>query len=304
MWKYAVSFIVLSVIFSNGCTKPNSEEIKRLSTEIEKVNSQINETKMEFKKYGEESALHSMVSLRLSVLEQTQAMLEQKKASSWYFPKTTYTINGQNYSPPKKTIELIPKLENELIKSRDEWKISQGKAESAGGLLGVMALIESEVKGLRVAQLEYQLSAYKYGYPPLYPNIDLSELSSPVSKATEEIEKNVQKSSSEKLEKIAESKSVFEENFKIIEIDSKITEKNPTWWKFAWKLTIMNPRPLGGNVDAIIEFQDKDGFVVDDDDEYGLHIPAKEQKTFTGYILITCPAASNVAGVSAKVYAK
>ena len=128
MRKYAVCFIVLSIILSNGCTKPNSEEVKRLSTEIEKVDSQINETKMELNKYAEESALHAMVSLRLSVLGQTQAMLEQKKASSWYFPKATYTINGQNYSPPEDINELIPKLENELVKSRDEWKISQGKA--------------------------------------------------------------------------------------------------------------------------------------------------------------------------------
>ena len=304
MRKYAVCLIVISVVFSNGCTKPNPEEIKKLSTEIDKVNSQINETKIELKKYGEESALHAMVSLRLSVLEQTQAMLEQKKASSWYFPKATYTINGQNYSPPENINELIPTLENELVKSRDEWKKTQGKAESAGGLLGVIVLLESEVKGLRVAQIEYQLSAYKNGYLSLYPNIAPSELDSPVSKATEEIEKNAQKSSPEKLEKMAESKSAFEGEIKIIEIDAKITEKNTTWWKFAWRLTIMNSKPLGVNVSATIEFQDKDGFIIDDDIEHGLYIPAKGQETFTGYKLVTGSVAPNVASTSVKAYAE
>jgi len=200
MRNYAVYFVILSVFLFNGCTKPNPDEVKKLSTEIEKVNLQIKEAKKDIEKYGEGSALHAMVSLRLSVFKQTQAMLEQKKVSSWYFPKSSYTINGQIFSPPEKANELIPKLENEIVKARDEWKISQGKAESAGGLLRAFALMETEVKSLRVAQLEYQLSAYKNGYPPLYPKIDTSKLSSPVSTATEEIKKKVHKSSAKKIE--------------------------------------------------------------------------------------------------------
>lgn len=53
--------------------------------------------------------------------------------------------------------------------------------------------------------------------------------------------------------------------------------------------------------DAIIEFQDEDRFVVDDDTEYQLYIPAGEQKTFTGYQLIDASVAGNVAKVSVKV---
>ena len=97
-----------------------------------------------------------------------------------------------------------------------------------------------------------------------------------------------------------ESKSAPEDNLKIIEIDSKITETNSTWWKYAWRLT-MNSEPLGVQVNANIKFLDKDGFVVDDDYQYGLNIPAKGQKTFTGYKLITASSARNVAQISANI---
>ncbi len=106
-------------------------------------------------------------------------------------------------------------------------------------------------------------------------------------------------------QKRAESKSALssstdENNLKIIEIDYKINERNQVWWKYAWRLTIVNPKPLEVNVNATIEFQDKIGFVIDDN-EYCLHIPAKGQKTFTGYKLITASVAPNVAQISAKV---
>jgi hypothetical protein len=198
MSKIAVFISIVLLIFANGCSNP--EEVKKLSSEIEKINSQITEAQKERDKYGEGSALHSMVSLRLTVLEQTRSMLEQKKVAAWYFPRFSYTVDSKSYTAPSNLDEIITKTENEIRKARDEWKISQGKAESAGGLFGAIAAMEAEMKGLRVAQLEYQLSAYRNGYPPLYPQIEPSQLESPVSKVTGNLKKEVRADSSKPIE--------------------------------------------------------------------------------------------------------
>lgn len=93
-----------------------------------------------------------------------------------------------------------------------------------------------------------------------------------------------------------------EPTIKIVEIDARVTEKNNSWWKYAWKLTIRNSGNLPVSLSATVEFQDKDGFIIDDDDEYGLVVPAGATKTFTGYQLIDADVAINVAqiGASAK----
>ncbi|HXF47991.1 MAG TPA: hypothetical protein VNL73_01020 [Verrucomicrobiae bacterium] len=87
----------------------------------------------------------------------------------------------------------------------------------------------------------------------------------------------------------------------IVEIDAKVTESNDVWWKYAWRLTVQNfsGEPISFN--ATIEFLDKDGFVVDDDDEYGLYLEYGQKKTFTGYDLIVSSVAPNIVSVTAKV---
>jgi len=90
-----------------------------------------------------------------------------------------------------------------------------------------------------------------------------------------------------------------EPTIKIVEIDARVTEKNNSWWKYAWKLTIRNSGSLPFSLSATVEFQDKDGFIIDEDNEYGLVVPAGATKTFTGYQLIDTEVAINVAQIGA-----
>jgi len=86
----------------------------------------------------------------------------------------------------------------------------------------------------------------------------------------------------------------------ITDIDGKVTESNDMWWKYAWKLTVKNPKSRPVNFSCIIEFQDKDGFPIDQDLQYGLAIPANSERTFTGYVLIDAKTAPNVSNIVAK----
>ena len=90
-------------------------------------------------------------------------------------------------------------------------------------------------------------------------------------------------------------------SIEIANIETRVTESNDVWWKYAWRLTIRNSGSAPASLMAIIEFQDKDGFIIDRDTEYNLYIPANESKTFADYALIDAEVAGNVAQVSAKV---
>ena len=91
-----------------------------------------------------------------------------------------------------------------------------------------------------------------------------------------------------------------ERSFQITSIDLKVTEANDTWWRYAWKLGLKNDSAQPIQCDVTIEFQDRDGFVIDSDDEHGLVVPAQSEQTFTGYQLVSMPGARNVARTNAK----
>ena len=71
--------------------------------------------------------------------------------------------------------------------------------------------------------------------------------------------------------------------FEIVSIDSRVTEKNDLWWKYAWKLVLRNKVSVSAAFRATIEFQDKDGFIISDDTARDLVVGPGADATFTGY---------------------
>lgn len=87
----------------------------------------------------------------------------------------------------------------------------------------------------------------------------------------------------------------------VVSIDSKVTESNSVWQKCAWVLVLENKGTSATAVDARIEWLDADGFVIDDDNVYGVALQAGTRDTVTGYQLINLPGALNIKKVSAKI---
>jgi hypothetical protein len=92
--------------------------------------------------------------------------------------------------------------------------------------------------------------------------------------------------------------------FEIVAVDSRVTESNNVWWRYAWKLTLKNGSAGPQMLQATIEFQDKEGFIIDSDHEYNLVLQPDETRTFTGTKLVTASSAGNVAQTAAKVRLK
>ncbi len=100
---------------------------------------------------------------------------------------------------------------------------------------------------------------------------------------------------------VAAAPAAVEKEWEIVSIDSRVTESNDTWSKYAWKLTMRNKGATPRAFRATIEFQDKDGFIIDTDSSDTFVVPANADDTATGYALIRPPGAHNVARTVAKV---
>jgi hypothetical protein len=90
-------------------------------------------------------------------------------------------------------------------------------------------------------------------------------------------------------------------SLKIEAIDTRATETNDVWARYAWKLSVSNAGDGPTEFSVRIEWQDADGFVIDEDEENGLALGAHESRTFTGDKLIDYPAASRVSKVEANL---
>ena len=89
--------------------------------------------------------------------------------------------------------------------------------------------------------------------------------------------------------------------WQIVSIESRVTESNNVWSRYAWKLTMRNESEQPNVFHGTIEFQDRDGFIVDTSRADNLLVPARSEQVFTGFALIRAEVAGNVARTVAKV---
>ena len=94
---------------------------------------------------------------------------------------------------------------------------------------------------------------------------------------------------------------VDNKKWKVIDIKTKITEKNNVYWQFAWRLTVKNDfaRPI--SLSGEIEFQDKEGFIVDKERLRAIDVPANSSETFTGSATVTTKTAPTIADTVVKL---
>ncbi|MEO2003304.1 MAG: hypothetical protein ABGY41_04335 [Candidatus Poribacteria bacterium] len=87
----------------------------------------------------------------------------------------------------------------------------------------------------------------------------------------------------------------------VLDAQLRTTEKNTVFWREAWRVALRNNTADTVSVDLVVQLQDADGFVVDDDTEYGLVLSAGEETTFAGFDLLSVPWVEAVAQLRASV---
>ena len=253
-----------------------------LKSEIARLEEQIADAKKEAGSYSG-GLVKALVEARIALLGQTLAMLRIRAAAQDFSVSVRYTVDGKPFVPPADSAIQLAAVIREIESIRRDIQRQQAEADKySGGLVQAMALATVNTSRQTLAMLEQKRLALEFGLPQYVAFI--SDAARPASA-------------------VADPGPTIKEPAKLVEIvsvDARVTERNDSWWKYAWKLELRNLTASPVRVRATIEFQDKDGFVVDDDTEYNLVVPAKSSDVFTGYQLISMPGARNVARTVAK----
>jgi len=91
------------------------------------------------------------------------------------------------------------------------------------------------------------------------------------------------------------------EELTVVDVDSRVTERNEVWWRYAWTLTLRNNTKSAKAVRATIEWTDSDGHIIDDDTADGLSLGPQAEATFMGYTLINAFVAPDIQSVGAEI---
>ena len=139
---------------------PTTQE---LDADLNQLRSEIKQATDAAENYAP-SAIRSLIELRRQTLENTEAMLKQKKASVPRRVSLSYRIDGQQVEPASD--KELTGIKDELAQA--EQKISQSikNAEQySGGLAQALALMTVETDRLSASQLRLKFYLAKHGLP-------------------------------------------------------------------------------------------------------------------------------------------
>lgn len=256
-----------------------STDLAAVTREIAAVRDEITRAEADDAKYSG-GLVKAIVGLRLATLRQTLAMLEQRRAASDLNIALRYTVDGKPFVPPSDAAGQLATVEKEIASTRLRIAAAENEvAKYSGGLVLSMALTTLATARQTEAMLDQRRIALTFQLPQFAGlQSDAKASSTSASPALPDV----------RLLEITDS-------------DARVTERNDTWWKFAWKVTVKNMSASAVVVRATMEFLDKDGFIVDTDDGDGMVVPPNGQETASGFALITMPSATTVAKTAAKV---
>jgi hypothetical protein len=152
--------ILFSSLALPGCAK--QEDTTKLDAAIAAEKGEIEKSEAERSKFGQGSPLELLASLRSAIHRQTLAMLEQKRASYFFYSRLNYQIDGRSYAPPVDVEQRKAAIDARLSEAQNALQSAENKARSTGGLVGALANLEVETSAVTIAQLQYQRDALHF----------------------------------------------------------------------------------------------------------------------------------------------
>ncbi len=255
------------------------------------VHAQIARAELEDEQATDDS-VKMLIAVRLAILRNTEAMLEQKKIALEQGITLTYAVEGAVYRPEPPTPELIAKLEAAIAAT--ETQVDGAIARAATPPDGTARSATASVATLEntLAMLRQRWYAATYSIP--YILVDAG--AEPEAVAEPEAAVATPAAAVPSSQPPAAGGGV-----EIVEINLRITDTTTTWWEMSWWLTLSNVNDEDVRVNATIQFLDEDGRVVDEDEVRDLRVPASQQQVFRGASRIDARIAPRVKSIFAKI---
>jgi hypothetical protein len=160
---------------------PLPPEISTLEIDKDRdaVKAQITEADAEAAKYTG-GAIKTFIDLRIAILRNTLAMLDQKRASYIRLVKLNYTVDGHAVSEASETalrdnMDELSQIERKAADSKKE------ASKYSGGLVQAMSLMKAATEEATASTLRMKFYSAKYGIPILVPSLNTE--TAPVSDA-------------------------------------------------------------------------------------------------------------------------
>jgi hypothetical protein len=208
----------ISTIFALAIALTSCEAVAQsgppVEPEIVHVAAEITAAESENAKYSG-GLVKALIESRLATLRQTKAMLEQRRAASVFNISVRYTVDGTTLRLPPNAKEEIAAIEREIAATKI--KVAAAQAEAAkysGGLVLAMTLSNIATLQQTEAMLDQRRLALTFSLPQ-YLGFASQASAAPQTAA-----------------QVADEA----DNWEILDVDSKVTESNSTWWTYAWNV--------------------------------------------------------------------
>ena len=153
---FLLLLLVLAVFYPTPDTKSLNSDLALVRTQIEDAHRQ-DET-------FSGGAIKALIQLRLNTLQQTEALLEQKKSSLLRRVWMNYTVDGHSIAVASKSD--LDAVSVDIKTAEEKLKLSTLKAEQySGGLIQGLAAMTVETDRMSVAQLWLKFYSAKHGLP-------------------------------------------------------------------------------------------------------------------------------------------
>lgn len=177
---------------------------------------------------------------------------------------------------------------------------SPAKQEEIDKLSADKAALESEVREYRktVERLENELRKTNEDNGQLRTALEQAKNKRPVE-FVERIVERPRPRPQQKSQAAAPNNPIDEATgLQVTNASARATERNSSWWRYAWVVSIENHSESPQAFKLRIQFMDADGYVVDEDVAYGLSVPAGATKTFRDSNLVDASVAPRIKSVN------
>lgn len=226
----------------------------------------------------------ALIAVRLEVLKTNRELISQRIHAIESGAKIETKVQAV-----KPDLTRAAEIAAEIRTQEEELSRTKAKAERYGGLVGAMAAANVATQEQTLAMLKQSYLQAKYGL--FYP----ATTSGPGELTSIDRERPAAAGVPSHTAEPTGPK------FQIVNVDSRVTESNDVWSKYAWQVTVKNLTDQQLRLDITVEFLDAQGFVVDDDSENNLALDPYEETTFRDYDLVTASVAGNINKVNARV---
>lgn len=135
----------------------------QLDADIGQIDREISDASVQRTSFQEGSLLQILVDGRLSALQSTRAMLDQKRLSLLRGIDINYIVNGQGWT--SESTEVLKGIEAEVAVEDAKIADADFKANSTGGLLAILGQVTAQIEHMNGALLRQRYLAAKYGFP-------------------------------------------------------------------------------------------------------------------------------------------